>query len=100
MFMIKVVMIFNIKFDLEKKTYLETNLAKTPLQPSSILASEEIEQNYVRQDWKQFLFGVKNNLNQVNISKLLIKRDFVKQTFKIRYNLQNHTNLIYLKSEA
>ena len=38
--MIKVVMIFNIKFDLEKKTYLETNLAKTPLQPSSILASE------------------------------------------------------------
>ena len=56
MFMIKVVMIFNIKFDLEKKTYLETNLAKTPLQPSSILASEEIEKNEnVHQDWKQFL---------------------------------------------
>ena len=93
----------HITFAQENNTSLEMKLAETSLHPSipsSILASEEIEQNYVRQDWKQFLFGVKNNLNQVNISKLLIKRDFVKQTFKIRYNLQNHTNLIYLKSEA
>ena len=37
-------------------TSLEMNLAETSLQPSSILASEEIEKNEnVHQDWKQFL---------------------------------------------
>ena len=40
----------------ENNTSLEMNLAETSLQPSSILACEEIEKNEnVHQDWKQFL---------------------------------------------